>query len=137
MIWDAQGYGTDEHPYVLDNGTHTPLVEVRPHNDPEGGAISIDVIDRTMLGIEGYVVFGKLVAQDGSVVMDMRIPNEGLGVSVPSGTYAFSAYYRNCDANCGYLDPPEPLCSMDVSTVYEAGAAINVSVAHRRSAIHN
>lgn len=132
LLWDAQGYGTDERPYVLGNGESKPLVEITPDGGPDGAALSINLVDPVMLGIEGYVVFGRLKAQDGTIVMDMRIPNEGIDVTVPGGTYAFTAYYRNCDGNCGFLDPPENLCATDVTTVPEAGATITVSVGKQR-----
>jgi hypothetical protein len=132
MWYDAMGYGTDDRPYLLTGSGSEPLREVIPADGPGGVELRIRAVDHTMLGIEGYVVFARLEAKDGTTVMDMRVPDDAaLVVQVPAGDYAFTGYYRSCDANCGYLDPPGDLCETELALASGVPSEVVISVTNR------
>lgn len=62
-------------------------------------------------GLEGAVLFIRLVDAAGDTIMDtyFRWPTDGK--SIPPGRYLLSTYWRTCEGNCGALDPPMPFCS--------------------------
>jgi hypothetical protein len=125
------GYGTDARPYAKDTweSDWEPLAEVAPlAHEPDW--VTFRSTDHTVLGIEGYVVFVRLEDAEGAVVVDHRVSGE-FTATVDPGRYAVTGYYRNCDANCGYLDPPETLCTTTLDL--EAGQSPNViiSVEHQ------
>src|SRR5262249_33867205 len=63
-------------------------------------------------GAEGYIAF-FLVSVSGSTVQERRMSNgEGsVTFSLPPGShYELFTYVRDCDANCGKLDPSEDEC---------------------------
>lgn len=139
LIWNTVGYGTDERPYAINeldgDSEWEPLQEVVPPATADGGVVTVHAVDHTMLGIEGYVVLARLEAEDGTVVLDARIADEGRRVTVLPGRYAFTGYYRSCDGNCGYLDPPETLCSADVTVQQGTESVVTISVASQACAV--
>ena len=125
--------GSDAHPLVLDGrGGSAPLHEVIPGGSKGGASLAVSLTDtHVLLGMEGYVVFVKAVSERGDVLLDQRTGVDGITASLPPGNYRFTAYYRNCDANCGYLDPPSDFCSTDISLVTDLPRMIVVSIAQR------
>ena len=80
-----------------------------------------------MLGMEGAIVFLRSHDVDGDVILDRIIHYPEATVPIPVGTQTLVAYYRNCDGNCGLLDPPEDFCSIEADI--EPGGTYDFTVA--------
>ena len=66
-------------------------------------------------GVEGSLLFVRLVAPDGEVVMDTQFAWPADSRTVPAGSYRVAAYFRVCTGNCGNLSEGElPLCDVEV-----------------------
>lgn len=65
-------------------------------------------------GVEGSLLFVRLRAPDGTIIMDTEFDWPHDERKVPPGTYGFKAYFRGCDGNCGNLSRYESrLCNSD------------------------
>jgi hypothetical protein len=120
------GFGTELRPYAKDTweSDWAPLEEFAPlARDPD--YVTFTSTDEILLGIEGYLVFVRLEDASGTIVADHR--TEFTSTLVP-GTYTVTGYYRNCDGNCGYLDPPVPLCTTTVDVQAGESPTVVVSV---------
>jgi hypothetical protein len=140
------GCGTDpqnplsaEHACVItDSGQTEPLQEVIPSKTTDAATLEVTFVEEVGIGIEGTVFFVKLSTPDGTVALDRRFLDPGvqspapLAQPIPPGDYRINAYYRTCDANCGFLDPPRPLCAVDVSLVSGETRRLQVSIERAR-----
>lgn len=100
-VLDGKGGGDRLVETIAVTGEGAPEVEVR-WVETEG----------VILGIEGARGFIRSVAPDGSLILDRIMQQEGgIRVATRPSEQTLVAYYRTCDANCGFLDPETPLCS--------------------------
>ena len=83
-------------------------------------------------GVEGSVLFIRLVDRDGDVVLDRPFAWPSDKQSVPSGDYTLVAYWRVCDGNCGNLSGESPICEGEVTLA--AGDRVVVDVIGRNLA---
>ena len=137
LFYPNMGYGTDAMPYAKDSweSEREPLIEVAPlAHEPDW--VTFTSTDHTMLGMEGYVVFVRLEDAGGSVVVDHRVTGEFTS-TLDTGTYAVTGYYRNCEGNCLFLDPPEELCTTTLDLVAGQSPTVIVSVEHRTCTVES
>jgi hypothetical protein len=102
--------GTDaNHQVIL-----APLKQVIPNGADNSVQLAVSFADdeNAMLGIEGAILFINATSSSGSIVLDRIVDADGDVQSLPAGDYTLIAYYRPCDANCGFLDPPQEFCSV-------------------------
>lgn len=93
----------------------SPLDPTAAHLEPRAGrdAARLETIgssENLTPGIEGAVLFVRLMDDTKTTIMDtyFRWPTDGK--AIPAGRYQLSAYWRPCDGNCGLLDAPIPFC---------------------------
>jgi hypothetical protein len=125
------GYGTDDRPLIMDSGGELePLEEVVPPDASDGAQVLFLDLGEGPVSIEGEVTMVRLTTDDGTVIADHRLPRDGRVVhhALSPGDYQVDGYYRVCDGNCGYLDPPEPLCSTQVSLVADKTYLVEIGV---------
>lgn len=77
-------------------------------------------------GVEGSVLFVRLVDEDGATVLDRPFEWPTDRQPIAPGRYALTVYWRGCVANCGRLDNEDRFCEQDVSVT--AGRRIHVFV---------
>jgi hypothetical protein len=129
LFYGPMGYGTDAMPLAKDTweSEWEPLVEFAPlAHEPDW--VTFTSTDHTMLGIEGYHVFVRVEDAAASVVIDRRVDFDS---TLEPGTYTVTGYYRNCDGNCGLLDPPEDLCTTTLDLAAGESPTVVVSVEYR------
>jgi len=107
--------------------------EIIPTDVAVGATLTITPVDTRLnpTPIEGYVTFVRLQDSDGAVVMDQRT-GESLTHVLPAGEYRLLAYLRTCDGSCGYLDPPQDVCSLDVSLTSGMSYQVEASMQGKR-----
>jgi hypothetical protein len=88
--------------------------------------------DAILPGVEGSVLFARLVHQNGATVLDRPFEWPSDKQAIPPGRYALTVYWRTCVGNCGRLDGESPFCKQDVSV--PAGGRIHVFVTPRNLA---
>ena len=88
--------------------------------------------DAILPGVEGSVLFARLVDQDGATVLDRPFEWPSDRQPIPPGQYSLTVYWRTCVGNCGRLDHESPFCQHDVSV--PTGERIHVSVTPRNLA---
>jgi hypothetical protein len=130
---DPFAVGTGDRPLAKSDARSEwePLEEVVPAEAPNGARLAIVELDENAeIGEEGYVAFARLAQPDGTVILDLRIRRDGGAVAptVPAGDYELSGYYRTCAGNCGFLDPPEPICSTQVDLAADRQYLVAISV---------
>jgi hypothetical protein len=130
---DPFAVGTEDRPLAKsDPGSEwEPLEQVIPPEAANGARLAIvELDDNAEIGLEGYVAFARLTRPDGTVTLDLRIRRDGgaMAPTVPTGEYELSGYYRTCSGNCGYVDPPEPICSTQVELAADRRYLIAISV---------
>jgi hypothetical protein len=102
--------GSKDHQAITD-----PLRQVRQVEGPHDAAVTVNFTHPQLLGIEGAVEFLQATNAEQDVVLDAVIDEGGATVQMTPGTYRLTAYYRTCDGNCGFLDPPDTFCSADAT----------------------
>ena len=65
-------------------------------------------------GLEGAVLFVRLVDERGVTVVDRPIDWPSDRQPVPPGDYALTAYFRTCSGNCSILDGEDRFCEHDL-----------------------
>jgi hypothetical protein len=88
-----------------------------------------------LLGYEGAVQFLQASDVAKVVVLDAVIADEGGTVRMTPGTYRLVAYYRSCDANCGYLDPPRTFCEADATLAPNGRYRLTVNMTASRCSL--
>ena len=83
-------------------------------------------------GVEGSVLFIRLTAPDGTIVLDRPFDWPSDAQNVPPGDYALTAYWRACGGNCSNLDPESEFCAHNVSL--GAGSRVVVDIVPRELA---
>lgn len=101
---------------------------------PRTGADAASVVtsapaDSRTPGVEGSILFIRLVAPDGTVVLDRPFDWPTDEQRVPPGNYGLSGYWRTCSGNCGSLDPEAPFC--DANVTLAPGSRVVVDVVPR------
>lgn len=71
-------------------------------------------------GIEGAVLFIRLVDADGRTVLDRPFEFRNDRQRIPPGTYQLTGYWRVCDANCGNLGAEGRFCQASVTAAPRA-----------------
>jgi hypothetical protein len=66
-------------------------------------------------GVEGSVLFIRLIDPAGTTVLDRPFEWPSDEQSVPPGDYTLTAYWRGCNGNCGNLSSESPICQGEVS----------------------
>jgi len=66
-------------------------------------------------GVEGSVLFVRLVAPGGGVVLDRPSAWPSDRERVPPGEYAMTVYFRGCNGNCGMLEGEDRFCIHDIT----------------------
>jgi hypothetical protein len=104
-----------------------PFVEVVP--DGETATLDVGFVEPdqpVMLGIEGTIFF--LRSHDGAAdpTLDRILQQPEHRLEVPVGEQTLTAYYRTCNGNCGGLDGPRDLCSIE--TDLEAGRSYRLTI---------
>lgn len=85
--------------------------------------------DAILPGVEGSVLFARLVDENGATVLDRPFEWPSDRQPIPPGSYALTVYWRTCVGNCGRLDGESAFCEQDV--IVPAGGRIHVFVTPR------
>jgi hypothetical protein len=113
------GYGTEDRPVALATGgaEWEPLEEVYPPDRSSGAQVLFLDVGDGPVGIEGAVIMVRLTTDDGTVALDHRLPRDGRTIlhTLAPGNYEVEGYFRGCDGHCGALDPPQHVCTTQVS----------------------
>jgi hypothetical protein len=127
------GYPSVDRPLAKDEweADWEPLEEVYPPDMASGAEVLFVDLGEGIGSMEGEVRMVRMTAADGSVVVDHRLPQGGPPVhhTLAPGSYEVEGYYRVCDGNCGFLDPPEPICSTEVDLRADQGYLVEIGVA--------
>ena len=106
---------------VSDGGDTKPLVQVIPRPGDHAATIVVAEISTGGLGMEGAVAFVSATDAAGNLVLDRIVdPRGGIQQKLDPAEYTFVAYYRTCDANCGFLDDPTEFCTVTGTVEPEA-----------------
>ncbi len=108
-----------------------PLDPTAPHIEPwvghDGALLRTSAPDGSLTpGIEGSVLFVRLLDSDGETVMDTYFQWPTDEKDIPAGSYSLVGYWSGCSGNCGNLGGEAPFCyeQIDVSP----GDRVNVAV---------
>ena len=77
-------------------------------------------------GVEGSVLFVRLVSPEGSTVLDRPFEWPADQQRISPGQYALNVYWRGCNGNCGDLSDENSFCEEGVSVA--SGGRIRVTV---------
>ena len=92
-----------------------------------GGVIeTMGFPDAEAPGVEGAVLFVRMVDDDGMTVLDRQFDWPADEQRISPGSYDLTAYWRTCSGNCGQLDGEDRFCEHDVTVA--AGGRIRVSI---------
>jgi hypothetical protein len=120
--------GTDADHVIITE----PLCEIRPAAGEHDAQLRVEYTNPQLLGVEGALQFLKASQPNDTVVFDARVDQEGETIGLPPGSYTLRAYYRPCDANCGYLDPPGEFCMADATLEPDATYRLVVDMTARQ-----
>jgi hypothetical protein len=104
--------------------------------EPSGGAGSLrvkHVVDGSQgLYAEGSIWHVRVVDSNGSAVLDKKLADDSVSVSLDAGTYTLESEELPCDGNCSNLDPPADRCSQEltVDAGQELAATITLKPGH-------
>jgi hypothetical protein len=102
---------------------------------PESGADGSLRVKHVLKGppyyIEGSIWHVRVVDSDGSAVLDKKVANDSVSVSLGPGTYELESEELPCDGNCSNLDPPADRCSEKLTV--ESGQQLAATVTLRPS----
>lgn len=77
-------------------------------------------------GVEGSVLFVRLVDDGGTMVLDRPFDWPADEQRISPGRYDLTAYWRTCVGNCSNLDGEDRFCEHDVTVA--AGGRIRVGI---------
>jgi hypothetical protein len=79
-------------------------------------------------GIEGAVLFVRLVDQQQRLILDRPFQWPSDRQPIPPGAYHLTAYWRGCDGNCGNLSAEAPpFCVADVVAAPRGRVAVEIT----------
>lgn len=108
---------------VLSGGLSVNRLRLDPdaaHIVPPAGSSPATVVttapaDSRTPGMEGSILFIRLTAPDGKIVLDRPFAWPTDKQPVPRGEYTLLAYFRGCDGNCGVLSAESPICDGQIT----------------------
>ena len=77
-------------------------------------------------GVEGSVLFVRMVDDDGTTVLDRPFEWPADEQRISPGRYDLTVYWRACSGNCGQLDGEDRFCEHDETVA--AGGRIRVAI---------
>ena len=78
--------------------------------------------------IEGSIWHVRVVDSDGSAVLDKKLSDDSVSVSLGAGTYKLESEELPCDGNCSNLDPPTDGCSQELTATAGQVLAATITV---------
>jgi len=100
---------------------------VAPKVGPDHAMLETSVAPDTLPpGIEGAVLFVRLVDAAGTTVLDRPFAWPADARAVRPGNYALTAYFRGCDGSCTQLSGESDFCQADLWA--KSGDVIKVEV---------
>jgi hypothetical protein len=80
------------------------------------------------LYVEGSIWHVRVLASDGSAVLDEKLADDSVSVSLAAGDYELKSEELPCDGNCSNLDPPADLCSRKLTVMAGQELAATVTL---------
>jgi hypothetical protein len=104
-----------------------------PGERPGGGsALRVKhVVDGPPVYIEGSIWHVRVVGSEGNAVLDRKLADDSVSVSLEPGRYKLQREELPCDGNCSNLDPGTDGCSAEVTV--EPGQELAATVKLRLS----
>jgi hypothetical protein len=78
--------------------------------------------------VEGSIWHVRVVDSNGAAVLDKKLSNDSVSVSLGAGTYKLESEELPCDGNCSYLDPPTDGCSQELTVAAGQELAATVTL---------
>jgi len=78
------------------------------------------------LYVEGSIWHVRVLDSGGSAVLDEKLADDSVSVSLATGDYELESEELPCDGNCSTLDPPADRCSQELTV--EAGQELAATV---------
>lgn len=84
------------------------------------------------LYVEGSIWHVRVVGADGSAVLDQKLSDDSVSVSLGAGSYTLESEELPCDGNCSNLDPATDACSqkLTVQARQQLAATVTLKPAH-------
>ena len=99
-----------------------------------GGGASLrvkHVVDGPPLYVEGSIWHVRVVGSDGNPVLDRKLADDSVSVSLEPGHYELQSEEFPCDGNCSNLDPAADGCSTQITV--QSGQELAATVKLRPS----
>jgi hypothetical protein len=104
--------------------------ESREHAPNQDGALLrvTHVVEGPPLYVEGAIWHVRVVGSDGAAVLDRKLADDSVSVSVDPGRYELQSEEFPCDGNCNNLGPATDSCSTEVTVDWgqELAATVNL-----------
>jgi hypothetical protein len=104
-----------------------PWFEILPEGDAADVEITVDQDTAFVgFGLEGGIGFLRSQAPSGELILDTKLDLRGDAMQMPAGEQTIVVYIRSCSGNCGLLDEPTDLCSVEATI--EPGGSYELTV---------
>ena len=94
--------------------------------DDAASVVTSAAADSRPPGVAGSILFIRLTARDGKIVLDRPFDWPSDAQDVPPGDYALTAYWRACGGNCSNLDPESEFCAHSVSLGADSRVVVDI-----------